>query len=333
MRCAPFEALYGRKCRSPIMWAEVGEGQLIGPELVQETTEKIPQIKDRLKATRDRQKSYADKRRKPLEFRVGEYVLLKVSPWKGVARFGKKGKLAPWFVGPFEITERIGPVAYRLRLPEELNGVHDTFHRGFFLEMEKGFLNSGSKKKAGEETSDSGVHDLASQIRKIDGKLLGDRVNVADGTNDVAMSKPHNLKGEPLKPILKNAKVTFDVDCSIAMNSGPNVKSNTNVNLVQQESNTLEYVAATSNNTPKHRSIADLFKVKNKKIVKISHITTFEEINGADVAIPKANVDEVRVHFSNTLYGYFIGKRIPFLIVEKYVLNTRAKYDVERVIM
>ncbi|GKD24825.1 putative reverse transcriptase domain-containing protein, partial [Tanacetum coccineum] len=128
VRCAPFEALYGRKCRSPIMWVEVGEGQLIGPELVQETTEKISQIKDRLKAARDRQKSYADKRRKPLEFSVGDYVLLKVSPWKGVVRFGKKGKLAPRFVGPFEIIEKIGPVAYRLDFPEELNGVHDIFY-------------------------------------------------------------------------------------------------------------------------------------------------------------------------------------------------------------
>ncbi|GJR13405.1 putative nucleotidyltransferase, ribonuclease H [Tanacetum coccineum] len=84
VRCALFEALYGRKCCSLIMWAEVGEGQLIGPELVQETTEKISQIKDRLKAARDRQKSYVDKRRKPLEFSIGDYVLLKVSPWKGV---------------------------------------------------------------------------------------------------------------------------------------------------------------------------------------------------------------------------------------------------------
>ncbi|GKC73751.1 reverse transcriptase domain-containing protein, partial [Tanacetum coccineum] len=92
VRCALFEALYGKKCRSPILWAEVGEGQLIGPELVQETTEKILQIKDRLKAVRDRQKSYADKRRKPLEFSVGDYVLLKVSPWKGVRAFGMKGK-------------------------------------------------------------------------------------------------------------------------------------------------------------------------------------------------------------------------------------------------
>ncbi|GJY93690.1 putative reverse transcriptase domain-containing protein [Tanacetum coccineum] len=128
VRCAPFEALYGRKCRSPIMWVEVGECQLIGPKLVQETTEKISQIKDRLKAVRDRQKSYDAKRRKSLEFSVGDYVLLKVSPWKGVVRFGKKGKLAPRFVGPFEIIKKVGHVAYRLDLLEKLNGVHDTFH-------------------------------------------------------------------------------------------------------------------------------------------------------------------------------------------------------------
>ncbi|GJT23854.1 putative reverse transcriptase domain-containing protein [Tanacetum coccineum] len=121
VQCAPFKALYGRKCRSPILWAEVGEGQLIGHDLVQETTEKISQIKDRLKVARDRQKSYADKRRKPLEFSVGDYVLLKVSPWKGVVRFGKKGKLAHRFVGPFEIIKKVGHVAYRLDLPEELN--------------------------------------------------------------------------------------------------------------------------------------------------------------------------------------------------------------------
>ncbi|GJZ45462.1 hypothetical protein Tco_0593058 [Tanacetum coccineum] len=110
------------------MCAEFGEGKPIGPELVQETIEKISQIKDRLKAAHDHQKSYADKKRKPLEFCVGDHVLLKIFPWKGVVHFGKKGKLAPRFVGPFEITERIGPVAYRLRLPEEINGIHDTFH-------------------------------------------------------------------------------------------------------------------------------------------------------------------------------------------------------------
>ncbi|GJW13873.1 reverse transcriptase domain-containing protein [Tanacetum coccineum] len=128
IRCAPFEALYGRKCRSPVLWAEIGESSLIGPELIQETTDKVVLIKEKLKAARDRQKSYADNRRKPLEFEVGDRVMLKVSPWKGVIRFGKKGKLAPRYVGPFEILERIGLVAYRLRLPEELSGVHDTFH-------------------------------------------------------------------------------------------------------------------------------------------------------------------------------------------------------------
>ncbi|GKF65271.1 hypothetical protein Tco_0191788 [Tanacetum coccineum] len=118
--CAPFEALYGRKCRSPILWVEIGESSLIGPELVQETTDKVVLIKEKLKAARDRQKSSADNRRKPLEFEVAERVMLKVSPWKGVIRFGKKGKLAPRYVGSFEILERFSPVAYRLRSPEEL---------------------------------------------------------------------------------------------------------------------------------------------------------------------------------------------------------------------
>nr|GEZ36318.1 putative reverse transcriptase domain-containing protein [Tanacetum cinerariifolium] len=123
IKCAPFEALYGRKCRSPVIWTEIGESQLIGPEIVQETTEKIFQIKERLKMARSRQKSYADKRRKPLEFKVGDRVLL-----KGVVRFGKKGKLAPRYVGPFEIIERVGQVVYRLKLPQELSCIHDTFH-------------------------------------------------------------------------------------------------------------------------------------------------------------------------------------------------------------
>nr|GEZ17990.1 putative reverse transcriptase domain-containing protein [Tanacetum cinerariifolium] len=101
-KAAPFEALYGRKCRSHVYWAEVGDAQLTGPEIIQETTEKIVQIKQRLQAARDRQKSYADVRHKPLEFQVGDKVMLKVSPWKGVIRFGKRGKLNPRYIGPFK---------------------------------------------------------------------------------------------------------------------------------------------------------------------------------------------------------------------------------------
>ncbi|GKB19795.1 putative reverse transcriptase domain-containing protein, partial [Tanacetum coccineum] len=93
IKAAPFEALYGQKCRSPVCWAEVGQVQLTGPEMVQETTEKVIQIKQILQAARDRQKSYADLKRKPMEFQVGDRVMLKVSPWKGVVHFGKRGKL------------------------------------------------------------------------------------------------------------------------------------------------------------------------------------------------------------------------------------------------
>ncbi|GJV48465.1 putative reverse transcriptase domain-containing protein [Tanacetum coccineum] len=113
---------------SSVLWTESRESSLIGPELVLETTDKVVLIKEKLKAARDRQKSYVDFRRKPLESEVGDRVLLKVSPWKGVVRLRKKGKLAPRYVAPFEILKRTGLVAYRLRLPEEFIGAHDTFH-------------------------------------------------------------------------------------------------------------------------------------------------------------------------------------------------------------
>ncbi|GJW53234.1 putative reverse transcriptase domain-containing protein [Tanacetum coccineum] len=128
LRVAPFEALYGRKCRSPVCWAEVGDAQLTGPAIIHETTEKIVQIKSRIQAARDRQKSYANIRRKPMVFQVGDRVMLKVSPWKGVVRFGKRGKLNPRYVGPFKVIERVGMVAYKLELPQQLSRVHNTFH-------------------------------------------------------------------------------------------------------------------------------------------------------------------------------------------------------------
>nr|GEW30819.1 hypothetical protein [Tanacetum cinerariifolium] len=123
-----WKSLNGRKCQTPIAWAEVGESKLIGPKIIQETIEKIIQIKERLKTAQDFQKSYVDNRQKLLKFSVVDKVLLKVSPWKGVVHFGKRSKLSPRYVGPFEIIERVGPIAYRLRLPPELVGIHDTFH-------------------------------------------------------------------------------------------------------------------------------------------------------------------------------------------------------------
>ncbi|GJR97341.1 putative reverse transcriptase domain-containing protein [Tanacetum coccineum] len=128
IKVAPFEALYGRKCRSPVCWSEVGDSQLTGLELVRETIEMIFQIKNRLITARSSQKSYADVRCKLMEFQEGDMVMLKVSPWKGVIHFGKRGKLSLRYIGPFKIIERIGPMVYKLELPDKPCGIHSTFY-------------------------------------------------------------------------------------------------------------------------------------------------------------------------------------------------------------
>nr|GEW49641.1 putative reverse transcriptase domain-containing protein [Tanacetum cinerariifolium] len=114
--------------KSPVCWAKVRDVQLMGPEIIHETTEKIVQICQRLQEATYRQRSYANTRRKSLEFQVGDRVMLKVSPQKGVIRFGKQGKLNPRYIRPFKIHERIGPVAYKLELLEELSNLHNTFY-------------------------------------------------------------------------------------------------------------------------------------------------------------------------------------------------------------
>jgi transcription elongation GreA/GreB family factor len=113
IRCAPYEALYGRKCRSPLCWDAVGEKALLGPDWVQQSTERVAEIREHMLAAQSRQKSYADVRRRELEFKEGNHVLLRVSPTKGVVRFGTKGKLSPRYIGPFLIKERVGKLAYR----------------------------------------------------------------------------------------------------------------------------------------------------------------------------------------------------------------------------
>ena len=125
---APYETLYGRSCRSPICWTEVGESSITGPDLIRDTSEKVILIRQCLLMAQSRQKSYADVRRQPLKFEVGDHVFLKVMPKRGVVRFGKRGKLSPRFTGPFKILERVGTVAYRLALPPSMSGVHEVFH-------------------------------------------------------------------------------------------------------------------------------------------------------------------------------------------------------------
>ena len=125
---APYEAWYGRPCRLPLCWTKVEESSITGPDLIRDTSEKVSLIRQRLLTAQSRQKSYADVRRRPLEFEVGDHVFLKVMPKGGVVRFNKRGKLSPRFIGPFEMLERIGFVAYRLALPPSMSGVHEIFH-------------------------------------------------------------------------------------------------------------------------------------------------------------------------------------------------------------
>ena len=128
IQMAPYEALYGRPCRSALCWTEVGESSITGPDLIIDTSEKVRLIRHRLLIAQSRQKSYADVRRRPLEFEVGDHVFLKVMPKRGVVRLGKRGKLSSRFIGPFEILERVRIVAYRLALSPSMSGVHEVFH-------------------------------------------------------------------------------------------------------------------------------------------------------------------------------------------------------------
>ena len=128
IKMAPFEALYGRRCRTPLNWLETGERNIFGPDMVDEAEEQVWLIQKNLKTAQSRQKNYADKRCRPLIFEIGDHVYLRVSPKKGVQRFGVRGKLAPRYVGLFPVTERCGPVAYRVELPPHLSAVHNIFH-------------------------------------------------------------------------------------------------------------------------------------------------------------------------------------------------------------
>jgi hypothetical protein len=137
LRMAPFEALYGRKFRTPLAWSEVRERALFGPAIIEEEEEKVEKVRENLRVAQSRQKSYADKRRRDLTFAVGDSVYLKVSPIRGTKRFLVKGKLAPRYVGPYQITKRIGSLAYQLALPEAMLGVHPMFHVSQLKKSEK----------------------------------------------------------------------------------------------------------------------------------------------------------------------------------------------------
>ena len=128
LEMAPFEALYGRKCRTPLNWTKSRDKQIFGVDTLRAAEEQLQIICDRLKVAQSRQKSYADTKRRDLSFSVGDFVYLRVTPLKGMQRFHVKGKLTPRYIGPFKILARRGEVSYQLELPEELSAFHDVFH-------------------------------------------------------------------------------------------------------------------------------------------------------------------------------------------------------------
>ena len=127
IQMAPYEALYGHKCRSPVGWFEVDDHPLLGPYMILDAIRKVQLVQDKMRAAQSRQKSYANNRRRELKFDVGDHVFLKISPFKRVMRFGQRGKLSPRYIGPFEILRRWRSIAYELALPPELSSVH-LFH-------------------------------------------------------------------------------------------------------------------------------------------------------------------------------------------------------------
>jgi hypothetical protein len=163
---APFEALYGRKCCTPLNWSETGESQVFGPDVIKEAEEQVQLIRNRLKAAQSRQKSYADSRRRPLTFQVGDFVCLRVTPLKGMQRFHEKGKLAPRYIGPYKILERRREMSYKLELPTKLSEFHDVFH----VSQLRKCLQAPNKPETYQEVDQDTIdlnHDLTYRERPI----------------------------------------------------------------------------------------------------------------------------------------------------------------------
>ncbi|KAG8492331.1 hypothetical protein CXB51_009857 [Gossypium anomalum] len=176
IKMAPYEALYGRKCRTPLFWTELGESKIFRVDLIKDAGQKVKVIRENLKIASDRQKSYADLKRKDIEYQVGDKMFLKVSPWKKILRFGRKGKLSPRFIGPYEISERVGPVAYRLILPPELEKIHNVFHVSILrrYRSDPSHVISPSKVEIQADTSykEEPIRILAREVKELRNKRV-----------------------------------------------------------------------------------------------------------------------------------------------------------------
>ncbi|XP_070050379.1 uncharacterized protein [Nicotiana tomentosiformis] len=216
---APFEALYGRRCRSPIGWFEIREAELIGLDLVYQAMEKDKIIKERLKTAQSHKKSYSDVHRRDLEFKEYDWVFLKVSPMKGIMRFGKNGKLSPRYGGPYKIIQRIGLVAYKLELPPEMSLVHPIFHASMLKKVvgDPSAIVPVETIEVNEELlyAEIPVAILDRQVRKLRNK----EITSSEREGPSGRSDPHHIALQFSLRILKIIKrgslivVDNDIEC------------------------------------------------------------------------------------------------------------------------
>nr|GEY97261.1 putative reverse transcriptase domain-containing protein [Tanacetum cinerariifolium] len=297
-----FEALYGRKYRSPVYWTKFGEAQIVSPELIQETTEKIVQIMQGMQAARDRQKSYADLKCKPMEFQVGDKVMLKVSPWKRVVRFGKWGKLNPRYVGPFKVLERIGDVSYKLNLPEELSRL---IRKACCVEANEKQKQSTKDMmlelvKICQEKEFLCIHDDVDDLIEIapilstkePEHLLSMRYEHLSITPETEYDEVTKSNAENLLPILSECEVSLEDnrECDLPISENSPVcdnhsdifidsKINDDILVYDDDFEDIKYVEA-SLSDPKIASVEEIVSVEEENVVQQEE----EEVNFEDIS-------------------------------------------------
>ncbi|GJV91690.1 putative reverse transcriptase domain-containing protein [Tanacetum coccineum] len=328
IKAAPFEALYGRKCRSPV-------------------------------SARDWQRSYANVRRKPLEFQVGDPVMIKASPWKVVIRFKKQGNLNPRYIGPFKILDRVGPVAYKLELPEELSNVYSTFH---FSNLKKCLSDESLVIPIEDIRLDDKLNFVEELVEIMDREvkqLKRSRIPIVKKLDSVCgmergfLSQKGSGVGRGVKQKVLNGSnlevVKYGVVPSLNVDSGntPVVSEGVTPSVVDRdvEKEKLYSMENTTvlgsfpplpmpdtnsdGNAPGKSSYANVIGELSGKKLNIRTLFT-PGGNGIDVVVPVKSIRAISDRFANTSYGFFLGKRVAYPVVANYVRNTWGKYEFVR---
>ncbi|GJY69342.1 putative reverse transcriptase domain-containing protein, partial [Tanacetum coccineum] len=321
IKAAPFEALCGRKCRSSVCWTEVGDAQLTSLEIVPKTTEKIIQIKKHIQAAHDRQNSYADRRHKPLEFQVGDKVMSKLSPWKGVIRFGKQRKLNPRYIGPFKILAKVGTKCFSdepLAIPLDEIQIDDKLN----------FIEEPAEIKKGVKEKQVSLADKSVEGSKCVDEALGiGSVMESDGTLNDATLLVDSVEKEVVLPsidetVAKDKKTPSPTQETPSAGNAP-VKSSYSIvtgKLIKAKLNfhtTCGFFLGKRVAYPVVKAISERF-------------VNTPGGNGIDVIVLVESIKAISERFVNTTCGFFLGKRVAYPVVANYVRNTWGKFGLVR---